>query len=84
VGDDSLTIGALPKTWLYGGGGETPVATVGGKAAVITAQSDTAMTITVSSAALAVSPAVSAGDQLALQLQMNYGLVAAPLGAAQA
>lgn len=82
VGSGSL--GALAKSWLYGGGGETPVATVGGKAAVITAQSDTAMTITVSSAALAVSPAVSAGDQLALQLQMNYGLVAAPLGAAQA
>lgn len=82
VGSGSL--GALAQSWLYGGGGETPVATVGGKAAVITAQSDTAMTITVSSAALAVSPAVSAGDQLALQLQMNYGLVAAPLGAAQA
>lgn len=81
VGSGSL--GALSKTWLYGGGGETPVATVGGKAAVITAQSDTAMTITVSSAALAVSPAVAAGDQLALQLQMNYGLVSAPLGAAQ-
>lgn len=84
VGSGASSLGALAKTWLYGGGGETPVATVGGKAAVITAQSDTAMTITVSSAALAVSPAVSAGDQLALQLQMNYGLVAAPLGAAQA
>lgn len=81
VGSGSL--GALAQSWLYGGGGETPVATVGGKAAVITAQSDTAMTVTVSSAALAVSPAVSAGDQLALQLQMNYGLVSAPLGAAQ-
>lgn len=82
VGSGSL--GALAKTWLYGGGGEMPVATVGGKTAVITAQSDTAMTITVSSAALAVSPAVAADDQLALQLQMNYGLVSAPLGAAQA
>ena len=82
VGTGSL--GVLAKSWLYGGGGETPVATVGGKVAVITAQSDTAMTITVSSAALAVSPAISAGHQLALQLQMNYGLVSAPLGAAQA
>lgn len=82
VGTGSL--GALDKTWLYGGGGETPVATVGGKAAVITAQSDSQMTVTVSHAALVVSPAVTAGDQLALQLQMNYGLVSAPLGAAQA
>jgi hypothetical protein len=73
------SLGAMPKTWLYGGGGEPPVATVGGAVASIVSQTDTAMVIGTTNGAL-VAAGVAAGEEANVQIQMNYGLVTASIG----
>jgi len=80
VGDDSLTLSrVMAKSWLYGGGGETPVATIAGAASTVVSQSDTSMELSVTNAAL-VAAGASAGEVAVVQVQMNYGLVAASIG----
>ena len=79
VGTDSNLIAAFSKTWLYGGGGETPVATLAGAATSITSQSDTQMVLHTTAGALAAVSA-TAGQMADVQIQMNYGLVASNLG----
>lgn len=80
VGTDSNLIAAFSKTWLYGGGGETPVATLAGAATSIISQSDTQMVLHTTAGALAAVSA-TAGQMADLQIQMNYGLVTSGLGA---
>lgn len=80
IGTDSNLIAAFSKTWLYGGGGETPVATLAGAATSIISQSDTQMVLHTTAGALAAVSA-TAGQMADLQIQMNYGLVTSGLGA---
>ena len=80
VGDDSLTLSrVMAKSWLYGGGGETPVATIAGAASTVVSQSDTAMVLSVTNTAL-VAAGAAVGEVAVVQVQMNYGLVAASIG----
>jgi hypothetical protein len=74
------SLGALAKSWLYGGGGEPAVATVAGAAATIRSQSDGQMVLRTTNPALVAAGAV-VGELAAVQVQMNYGLVAADIGA---
>lgn len=67
VGAGSL--GALSKTWFYGGAGETPTATVAGASASIRDLTDTSMSLVVTAAAL-----VAAGAALAEQAIVNVNL----------
>lgn len=77
VGAGSL--GSVSKSWLNCGGGETPVATIGGAVSVVTAQTDTSMVLTTTNGAL-VAAGVLAGEEANVQIQMNYGLVATSVG----
>ena len=80
VGDDSLTLpNVMAKSWLYGGGGETPVATIAGAVSTVVSQSDTSMELSVTNTAL-VAAGAAAGEVAVVQVQMNYGLVAASIG----
>lgn len=74
------SLGALAKSWLYGGGGEPAVATVAGAVATIRAQSDGQMVVRTTNGAL-VAAAAAVGELATVQVQMNYGLVAADIGA---
>lgn len=73
------SLGATPKSWLYGGGGEAPVATVAGAAAAIVSQVDQQMVVRTTNPAL-IAAGATPGQIAALQVQMNYGLVAVDLG----
>jgi hypothetical protein len=80
VGAGANTLGSVSKSWLNCGGGETPVATVAGAVATVTAQTDTSMVITTTNAALVAAGAL-AGEEANVQIQMNYGLVTTSIGA---
>lgn len=59
------------KTYLAGGAGEQPAATVGGAPAAITAQADDVMTVTATSGALSTAGVV-AGEIATVSLTLDY------------
>jgi len=69
VGAGSL--GNVTQTWLCGGGGEQPVAQVGGAPATITLHTDISMVVSVTGAALTTA-GVAAGEVVGLNVLMDY------------
>ena len=65
VGTGSL--GAQTARYLYGGGAEEPVATVGGAPAVVTSHTDTVMVLSVLAADL-VTAGVASGEEVVVQV----------------
>lgn len=70
----SGALGAITKTFLYGGSGESPVATIGGATTSITSHTDSVMTLVTTNAAL-LTAGVAAAEAAAISIRMNYGLV---------
>jgi len=75
----SGSIGAVSKTWLRGGAGESVSITIGGAATTVVSQTDTAIEVSTTNAAL-LAAGVAAGDVVSLQMVMHYGLVHASVG----
>jgi hypothetical protein len=80
VGVGATTLSGVSKSWLHSGGGETPTVQIAGAVASVVSQTDTQMVVRTTNGALVTAGAV-AGEEATVQVQMNYGLVTAPIGA---
>ena len=72
-------LAGVTKSWLHSGSGETPVVQIAGAVATVVSQSDTQLVVSTTNPAL-VAAGATAGQEATVQVQMNYGLVTAPIG----
>jgi hypothetical protein len=77
TGGDHMTQNLL-KSYLYGGAGELPSATVGGVAATITSYTDTSVGLSANVTGI-LSAGAASGDELQVAIRANYALIQASI-----
>jgi hypothetical protein len=80
-GDDVVASTPIPRTYLCGGCGETPVASIGGASVDVIAYTDTAVTLQVADTALVTAGCV-AGEDALVALSLDEVILSGTVGVA--